>query len=207
MSKTIDYFFSTISPFAYLGHRELMAIAARTGATVNFRPFSIGGVWEKSGSVPLAQRSATRQRYRFIELQRIAWQRDRPFNLKPKHFPTNPERADLCCAALVLAGRDVSGFAHDVGEAVWARDLDIADEAVLAELLAANGHDGAAVLAASKGPEATQLRSDNTQAANEADAVGAPAYVYKGEVFWGQDRLEMLEAMIASGRAAFTVPQ
>jgi 2-hydroxychromene-2-carboxylate isomerase len=206
MPETIDYFFSTISPFAYLGHDTLHEIAKRHDCAIRYRPFSIGGVWEKSGSVPLGQRSPVRQRYRLIELQRIAWQRDVKLNLKPRHFPTNPERADLCCAALVLAGGDPGNFARRVGEAIWARDLDIADETVLADLLGESGFDAAQVLDQSRQPQAAEARAKNTADAVALDAVGAPSYAYKGEIFWGQDRLEMLEAMIASGREPFRAP-
>lgn len=203
MPERIQYFFSTISPFAWLGHRTLHAIAERHGVGIDYRPFSIGAVWEKSGSVPLGQRSATRQRYRLVEMQRIASMRGLELNLHPAHFPANPERADLCCAAIVLQGGSPADFAFAAGEAVWSRDQDIASEAVLARLLAATGHDANAMLAASKSPQAAQLRADNSAEAAELDAIGAPAYAWKGEIFWGQDRLDMLESMIASGRPPF----
>ncbi|MCB1448703.1 MAG: 2-hydroxychromene-2-carboxylate isomerase [Nitratireductor sp.] len=204
MAETIDYFFTSISPFVYLGHRKLMEIAARHGAPLRFRPFILGGVWENSGSVPLPQRSATRQRYRLVELQRIAEYRGETLNLHPAHFPVNPERADLCVAAITLAGGNPTDFVYETCKAVWARNLNISDEAVLAEILEATGHDAARMLDASRSEAAIAARQENTNAAIAADAIGAPAYVYKGEVFWGQDRLEMLEAMIASDRPAFS---
>ncbi len=206
MAEAIEYFFTTISPYAYLGHDTLHEIARRRGCEIRYRPFSLTGVWAQSGSVPLAQRSAIRQRYRFVELQRFALLRGVKINLKPKHFPANPERADLSCAALVLAGSDVGRFAREVGEAVWTRELDIADESVIAGLLAECGHDADKVLADSRGAEAAEARAANTAAAIALDATGAPSYAYKGEIFWGQDRLELLEAMIASGRAPFRAP-
>jgi 2-hydroxychromene-2-carboxylate isomerase len=206
MPEPIDYFFSTISPFAYLGHQTLQQIARRHGCAVRYRPFSIAGVWEKSGSVPLGQRTPVRQRYRLIELQRIALQRGIRLNPKPKHFPANPERADLCCAALVLAGADPGKFAFAAGEATWTRELNIADEAVIHRLLEENGYDAAATLAMSREPPAAEVRAANTADATALDAIGAPAYAYKREIFWGQDRLELLDAMITSGRAPFRVP-
>ncbi|MEZ5873253.1 MAG: 2-hydroxychromene-2-carboxylate isomerase [Nitratireductor sp.] len=197
MAGTIDYFFTAISPFVYLGHRKVLEIASSRGASVRFRPFILGGVWEKSGAVPLGQRSETRQRYRLVELQRIAQFRGETLNLRPAHFPVNPERADLCVAALVQAGANPADFLYETCKAVWAHDLDISDEAVIGELLSGCGFDAVKILAASRGEEAVSARVENTQAAIAADAIGAPAYVYKGEVFWGQDRLELLDAMIA----------
>jgi 2-hydroxychromene-2-carboxylate isomerase len=43
----------------------------------------------------------------------------------------------------------------------------------------------------------------NLENAVATDVFGSPAYVLDGEVFWGQDRLELLEDALASRRAAY----
>lgn len=204
MSDTIEYFFTTVSPFAYLGHKTLADIAARNGKSVTFRPFNLGGVWSVSGAVPLGERPPTRQRYRLLELQRIAEMRGEELKLHPEHFPTNPELADRCVIAIADSGGDPAEFAYAVGRAVWAQDRQIANEAVLGELLEATGQNAAKVLETAASDAVAGIRQANTDAAVAADAIGAPSYVYRGEVFWGQDRLELLDRMIASGRDAFT---
>ena len=204
MADTIDYYFTAASPFVYLGHDALMAIAGRHGKKIAFRPFNLAGVWSVSGAVPLGERSPTRQRYRLVELQRIAEMRGVELNLHPAHFPTNPELADRCIIAIVEAGSDPAGFVRAVGSALWAEERQIADETVMRELLQATGHDADKVLQDASGEATAAIRQQNTDAAIAADAIGAPSYVYQGEVFWGQDRLELLERMIASGRAPFS---
>ena len=104
MRDAIDYFYSTLSPWAYLGHRTLMKIAGDHSVAVNFRPVALGKVWEASGSVPLGQRSEMRQRYRFVELQRYAELRGEKVTLKPAFFPADPQLADRSAAAIVLGG-------------------------------------------------------------------------------------------------------
>lgn len=203
MSDSIDYYFTCISPFAYLGHTKLMEIANTHSKTVHFKPFNIFGVWEVSGAAPPAERPAVRQRYRKIEIQRTAVIRDICMNPSPEFFPTNPALADQCICALAHSGKDPAKFSHEVGRAVWERNLQVADEDVLVSLLSECGYDGKTILALSKSDEILTLRDANTKEAIAADAIGAPAYVYKGEVFWGQDRLEYLEQMIASDRRAF----
>ena len=204
MSNSIDYYFTCISPFAYLGHSELMEIASAHGKSVHFKPFNIFDVWDVSGAVPPAERPAVRQRYRKIEIQRAAVMRDTCMNPSPEFFPTNPAPADLCICALVHTGENPSKFSQEVGRAVWERNLQVADDKVLVSLLDECGFDGNEILALSKTDIITEIRDINTQDAIKSDAIGAPAYVYKGEVFWGQDRLEYLEQMIASDRRAFS---
>ncbi|MEX0956952.1 MAG: 2-hydroxychromene-2-carboxylate isomerase [Rhizobiaceae bacterium] len=203
MPATIDYFFISASPFAYLGHMAFHEIAARHNATIRYKPMKLGDVWANSGSVPLGQRTPTRQRYRRIELQRIAEQRGLPLNLDPKFFPADPTLADTCVIALVESGADPKGFLTRVHDAVWVNDRNIADAATIAELLGAEGHDAASIVEAAKSPGVAEIRDGNTAEAIAADSIGAPAYVLSGEPFWGQDRLDVLDRALASGRKPF----
>lgn len=204
MGHQIDYYFTSISPFSYLGHKTLRDIASSRGCTIAYRPFNMMEVWSHSGSVPPAERPPMRLRYRMIELKRVADFRGIKINPTPKHFPTNPALADQVVCALVGNGTDPGNFHHLVGQAVWERELDVADEGVISALLEEAGENPEEILAQAQQDEALQMREKNTKDAVEADAIGAPAYVYKGEVFWGQDRLEYLDQMIASDRDAYT---
>ena len=200
---TIDYFFTLISPFAYLGHRAFLDMAGGHGAEVRFRPVALMGVWEHSGAVPLPQRPQSRQDYRLIELQRWREKRGLPLNLHPKHFPTNPTLADRSVIALVEDGADPGDYAGAVLAACWAQDKDVADADVLAGLLGEAGHDAGAILAAAQSDAVAAIQQANTEAAVAAGIVGAPGYVLNGEPFWGQDRIELLTDALASGCAAY----
>lgn len=204
MTDAIDYYFTCASPFVFLGHQALLEVADKHQKTINFKPFNIADVWAESGAVPIPKRPPVRQRYRLIELQRAAQFRGLEMNIQPRHFPTDPTRADLCCAALIGSGQSPAGFLGAVTRALWTQQQQIADDAVLGDLLSANGHDATAILAAAQQPEAAALRTANSADAVAADAIGAPAYVYRGEVFWGQDRIEYLDIMLSSGREAFS---
>jgi 2-hydroxychromene-2-carboxylate isomerase len=59
------------------------------------------------------------------------------------------------------------------------------------------------VLARAEAPETAAIYARNGDEAIAADVFGAPGYVLDGEVFWGQDRLELLEDALASGRAPY----
>ena len=145
-----------------------------------------------------------RQRYRLLELQRIAHFRGLTVIPQPDSFPANPERADLCCIVLAQRGDDPGEFLFSVGEALWSQDRQVADESILAELLTKAGFNGEAVVETSKQPEYAEVRNSNSQDAIALDVIGAPSYVYEDEVFWGQDRVDYLDSMITSGRAPFS---
>ena len=202
----IDYYFTLISPYAYLGHRALVDLAGKHGADIRYKPVILPKVFENSGGLPLAQRPKARQEYRFLELQRWRAARGLPLNLKPKHFPTNPAPADRSVIAIVAAGRDPADYMERVFRACWTEERDISDRDTLAELLAACGHDAEAALAAAEAPDAQQRYEENTGEAVRLNAIGSPTYVLNGEVFWGQDRLDLLAEALESGREPYRVP-
>ncbi|MHB2266209.1 DsbA family protein [Aliihoeflea sp. PC F10.4] len=203
MTKTIDYYFICSSPYAYLGHKAFHDLAVRHGAEIRYRPIDITGVWANSGSVPLGQRTPLRQRYRRVELQRFAEWRDLPLELEPKFFPVDSALADKVAIALYEAGRDPAGYIWRAHRGVWAASENIADAGQLASYLEAEGHDAKEFIDFAQGTRAEELRQANTTEAADSDAVGAPVYVYEGEPFWGQDRLDLLDRMLETKRAPF----
>ena len=200
----IDYFFFAPSPFTYLGHDLLREIAGRHGATIRYRPVDLMGVWAQSGAVPPAKRPPVRQAYRLIELQRLALYRDLLLNPKPAHFPPQGMLADLCVIAITQDGGDPHDFIRANCRSVWVDDDDLGDETVVRANLMATRHDADAIVAAAQGDKPARVRERNTADCIAANAPGVPAYVHRGEVFWGQDRLEHLDAMLASGRDPIT---
>jgi 2-hydroxychromene-2-carboxylate isomerase len=195
MGHTVDYYFAPQSPWAYLGHQRLAEIAARTGATVRVMPIDLGGkVFPISGGLPLGQRAPQRQAYRLVELQRFSEHLQAPLNLKPKYFPVGGDDAArlIIAADLALGSAAAMQVAGAVLSACWAQERNIADDKVLAELLAEQGLP-AAVLEQSHSQAAQERYEAYTQQAIEAGVFGAPSYVVEGEIFWGQDRLDFVE--------------
>jgi 2-hydroxychromene-2-carboxylate isomerase len=201
----IDYYFTSISPFTYLGHKAFEEMARKYGCKIAYKPFNLGQVFENSGALPLPKRPPVRQRYRLLELRRIAEYRKLPINLKPAYFPTDPTLADQCAIALVKAGKDPSEFIWKALSGVWANEENVADEAILSGYLTSLGHDAASMIKSAKSDEVAAIRVQNTADAIAADAVGSPAYVLNGEVFWGQDRIDLLDHALSTGRAPFRI--
>jgi 2-hydroxychromene-2-carboxylate isomerase len=203
MPRIIDYYLTILSPWTYLGHDLLHAIAARRGATIRYKPMPILEVFEATGSLPLGKRPPARQRYRWMELQRWRDRRGLPLTLKPKHFPLDATRANRAVIAAIASGRDPAKLIGSMLKGVWVDELDLADGATVSRLLTDAGFDAGAILAAADSPDVSAIYDRNGKDAVSADVFGAPGYVLDGEVFWGQDRLELLDEALASGRAAY----
>lgn len=190
MSRNVDYYYSLQSPWSYLGHERFCAIARDAKATVTPHPVDFGVIFPATGGLPLAKRAPARQAYRLSELKRWSRFLDVPLNLQPRHFPTDETLAAGLVIALREAGGDALQLTGRILRAVWAEERDIADRAVLQEIVA--DLDGATLLAAAAAPQVADRRKAETEAAIELGVFGAPTYVIDGELFWGQDRLDFV---------------
>jgi 2-hydroxychromene-2-carboxylate isomerase len=199
LSITVDYYFTPQSPWTYLGHERFAQIARAADAKVRVLPVDLGGkVFPVSGGLPVGQRAPQRQAYRLLELQRYSDHLRAPLNVKPKYFPVSgDESARLIIAVDMHDGSDAAmKISGAVFSAVWVRERHIADEKVLAELLAECGLDPARLEQSHS--QAVQERYEaNTQQAIDAGVFGAPSFVVNGEIFWGQDRLDFVERRLA----------
>jgi 2-hydroxychromene-2-carboxylate isomerase len=200
VSLAIDYFFSPQSPWSYLGHERLAAIAQQAGVSINVLPVDLGRVFPVSGGLPLAKRAPQRQAYRLVELKRFSEHLGRPLKLHPRYFPVASDDA----AKLIIAvdANDGSAAAMKIAaavmRAVWVEEKNIADPAVLQALLVACGLP-ARRLDDSQSQAVHERYEQDSQRAIDSGVFGAPTYVIDGEMFWGQDRLDFVERRLARG--------
>lgn len=189
----IDFYFSTLSPYAYLAGNRLELLAARHSAQITYKPFDIMALFPRTGGTPPKDRHPARQEYRMIEMERQARKLGMPMNFKPAHWPTNAAPSSYAIiAAQKAGGGDLGILVHSLLRACWAEEKDIADETVIRECLTAAGFDpdlcdrGLLVGA--------EIYSQNLEDAVSAGVFGAPFYVTEdGAKFWGQDRLDDLD--------------
>ncbi|MES2756318.1 MAG: 2-hydroxychromene-2-carboxylate isomerase [Pseudomonadota bacterium] len=199
MSKTIQYFLAPQSPWTYLGHARLVAIASAAGAHVELKPFDLGKVFGVSGGLPLAKRAPQRQAYRLAELARWSELLQVPLKAQPAFFPVPPDNA----AKLIIAARTSLGgdaaleIAGAVMRALWAEDKNISDEDTLAQIAGMCGFDGRMLVKSAQTAGVQEQYDRNTDEAMAANVFGAPWYVVDGEGFWGQDRLDFVERALA----------
>ena len=204
MSLTIDYYFAPQSPYTYLGHQRFAEIARAAGAKVNVLPIDLGGkIFPISGGLPLAKRAPQRLAYRLVELKRFGEFLDQPINLAPKFFPVaGDDAAKLIIAVDLHDGSDAAmALAGTILRGVWANERNIADIHELAALLAETGLPARRLDDSRAAAVQTRYESD-TQRAVDAGVFGAPSYVIDGEIFWGQDRLDLVQRRLARNGGA-----
>ena len=203
MPRPIRYYFSLLSPWAYIGHRLFMDIAARRDLAVSYKPAVLTEVFAATGGLPLPKRHPARQRYRMLELQRWRDKRGLHFTLKPAFWPFDVTLADRFVIAATGKGLDPATFLASAFAAVWEGQRNLAEEATLLDIAAAARLPAAELLALARAETTAAIYAQNTSEAVAAGAFGSPCFVLDGEVFWGQDRLELLDDALASGRRAY----
>lgn len=198
MSKTIEYFFTPVSPWAYLGHDRFVALARQHGATVVVKPMDMSKVFPVSGGLPLAKRAPQRQAYRLQEVARWREHLGIPININPKFIASGPELAShFILAAREHSADDALALAGAIMRARWAEERDIGEAATLVAIASALGQDGAALAARASSPDIAKAYEACSQDAIDRQVFGAPTYVIGDELFWGQDRLDFLARKLA----------
>ena len=203
MPRQVDYYFSFQSPWAYVGHRAFRKLVSVYDLKVNHRPVVLVDLFSETGGLPLMKRHPVRQRYRMVELQRWRDRRGLNFHPQPAHFPFNPRLADGVVIAAIAAGHDPDAFLRRAFPGVWADQLNLADAATLVKMADDSGLPGRQLVQRSGSDEISAAYEQNRQDALAADVFGSPSHVLDGEVFWGQDRIELLADALKSGRAPY----
>jgi 2-hydroxychromene-2-carboxylate isomerase len=197
----LDYYFSTFSPYTHLAGTAPAELAARHGLAVRYKPLDILALFARTGGTPVAERHPSRQAYRLADLARQAKKRGMEINLRPLYYPANaaPSSYAIIAAQRDVAnggGGDLAALVAAITRACWAEEKNIADDAVIRACLVEAGFDPGL---ADKGLfTAADEYSRNLEEAVQAGVFGAPSWVTpEGQVFWGQDRLDDLEAHLA----------
>lgn len=188
----IDYYMTPMSPWTYLGADRFMMLAVSAQADVKVIPTDFSVVFPATGGLPLPKRAPARQAYRMQELKRWRDYLGIDIVLEPQHFPCKTPMASLLLVAARSFNANTLPFANALGAALWRDDRDIDDEEVLAEIALENRLAPEPLFERARQPEIAEEFAADAQKALEAGVFGAPSYVVDGEIFWGQDRLDLL---------------
>ena len=192
---TIEYFYSAHSAYAYLGAQKLAQICTDHGCTLLHRPIYLSPVIEAAGSQPFAARTKAYADYFFgREIERWAdFRGAEMIDFRPTHHDNPLTLPNGLIIAAAEAGAPVDELSYEILRAHWVDDADHADAATLADLVSGLGLDADSLLTAAMSDPIQALHDKYTQEAIDHSVFGSPTYVLDGDMFYGQDRLELLE--------------
>jgi 2-hydroxychromene-2-carboxylate isomerase len=199
----VEFLFDFGSPNAFLSHRVIPAIEARTGARFEYVPVLLGGLFKLTGNQSPAQAFGhikNKLAYEQLETRRfIARHGVADFRMNP-HFPVNT----LAIMRGAVAAQQLGVFAayvDHVYDDMWVRGLKMDDPAVIREALAAGRLPADEILNLAQTDEVKGRLIRNTEYAFEKGAFGSPSFLVGDELYFGKDRLGEVEAEISRSGA------
>ncbi len=198
MSAEIEFFFELGSPYSYLAATQLAGFEQRTGAHIAWKPIVLGAVF-KATSNEMPSTVPAKARYMFQDLKRWSELYDEPFEW-PAQFPINSVYAHR---AILVAEREAGeqvarALTLALYRAYWGDGVDISQPEGMARVFQDEGLDVECIEAGMQDQEIKDLLKAHTTRAIEHGVFGAPSFVYEGELFWGNDRLDFLERALRS---------
>ena len=194
--SAIEYFYSAHSGYAYIGSKLLSEIAANAGVRLDHRPMDLRRVVAVTGPGPTNDRTPERRAY-FSGREIERWAEARGLEIINGRMPTFHDNdiglPNCMLIAGLLEGVDVDALAHRMLEAHWREDADLSDAGTLSRLGGEVGVNAGLLLAAASSPEVRAIYEANTAEAIERSVFGSPTYFVDGDMFYGQDHLELVE--------------
>jgi 2-hydroxychromene-2-carboxylate isomerase len=195
--KKIDFYFDCSSPWTYLAFREIIAISNRKNLSIAWHPVLVGGVFNAVNKDVYEFRknpNPLKAKYAASDLQ--LWAQVRNVNINwPSVFPVNSVHAMRGCIFAESLGK-LPVFAEEVFSAYWTYQKDISSIETILELGEKVGfelRDFQSYIASEVAKEALKK---NTQNLIERGGFGSPTYFYEDTMFFGNDRMDLLEKLI-----------
>ena len=189
----VDYFYSAHSAYAYLGSARFMEISKAAGRTIVHKPIDLNRAMASFGGTAFRERTVKQRNYFFRrEMERWAEYRGVPMPGRPSNHHHSPDLANRMLIAARQAGETIDGLAHRMLEAHWAEGADLADGEVLIGIAGDVGMDGPRWLQAAGSAEAMAEYAASTDEVIARNVPGSPTYFVDGDMFYGQDRLELV---------------
>jgi 2-hydroxychromene-2-carboxylate isomerase len=199
----LEFFFDCSSPWTYLAFHNIQPLAQELGATIRWKPFMVGGVFNtvnptvyESRANPVPAKSA------YMRKSMHDWARWSGVEVKfpPKVFPVNSVKVMRGCLVLDRDGR-LPAFARAAFEAYWRDDLDISEDDVVREVCTRAGVDADALLAEIAQPTVKEALKANTEELVARGGFGSPTIFVGGDdMYFGNDHLPLVRAALERSR-------
>ena len=196
---TVDFYYDVVCPYAYLAFTQMPEFAQRTGATINYKPMLLGGVFKSidAPQVPMNSMPQSKQQMNLWDMHRWAEQFEQPLE-----FPTQHPRRTVEAMRAVHASPDPIATSKALYTAYWVDGLDVANRTVIQAVLDKAHLNGETIISKIDLPEVKDSLRTTTDEAVAAGVFGVPAFVVNGELIWGQDRLHFVEKLVKGWQPA-----
>lgn len=193
-SEIIEFFFDLGSPWTYVVSTQIEGFSKRTGATVRWRPFLLGGVFKATNNKsPFLEPVHNKLKHQRADMETWIEFYGIPFRF-PSSFPPNTLTAMRGAVAAEKMGRLVP-YARAGFNAFFVDDENISDPDVVIELAERSGLETGVFKRLLSDLEVKEILKQNTEEAVARGAFGAPTFFWNGRMFFGNDRLALLEAL------------
>ena len=195
----VDFIFDFASPNAYFCHRVIPEIEKRTGATFNYVPCLLGGIFKiTNNQAPMMAFNGITNKleYQNIEIQRFIKKHNLADFTMNSFFPVMTLQLQRgAIAAISLNVFDE--YLEAIFKGMWEKGLNLADQEVLINLLTAETQiDISDLVEKMQTQEIKDQLIQNTSNAVERGAFGIPTFFADDEIFFGKDSLGDLEEFI-----------
>lgn len=194
----VEFHFDFGSPNAYLSHRVIPAIEARTGAHFRYTPVLLGGVFKATGNRSPAEAFAgirNKPDYERLETERFIRRHRIEGFVRNPFFPVNTLQIMRGAAAAEIDG-GLERYVNAVFHHMWEAPKKLDEPDVLRDALTASGLDAEAVLARTRDPAVKGRLIANTEMSVSRGAFGSPTFFVGDAIYFGKDRLRDVEEAI-----------
>lgn len=196
----VDFIFDYGSPNAYLAHRVIPEIEARTGVSFNYLPCLLGGIFKLTANQsPLTAFAQVKGKlaYEQLEMQRFVAQHGiSEFRMNP-YFPINTLDLMRMAAGLELeGGAGLERFSDDIFHVMWEDPRNMNDPDIVSATLKELGYNATLMLNRCQFPEVKARLIVNTEKAVARGVFGVPSFLVGDQLFFGKDRLPQVEQAI-----------
>jgi len=204
MMPKVEFHFDFGSPNAYFAHAIIPAIETRRGATFNYVPVLLGGVFKLTNNqAPMVQFKDIKNKleYQRLETQRFVKKHGlNRFRMNP-HFPVNTVQIMRGAVAAEMDGR-LAAYVDAVFRHMWEEGKKMDDPEIIRAALDASGLDGTRTLQRIQEPAVKDRLLKNTEGSVARGTFGSPTFFVGEEMFFGKDRLGDVEREIEAAKAA-----
>ena len=190
----IEYYYSLMSPWAYFGAQRFYELQSKYNFSIIHKPLDIMTLFPLSGGEPLGKRADQRKAYRIMEMKRWQKKLNISINLTPKFFPPTDVSKASCMILSLKDKKKQNELSFTFLKQMWLDEKDIGDKVNLKKACEDLNINFNELYEESKGK--IELYGSLAEKAAKLNIFGSPTYLVNDEIFWGQDRLELLEDYI-----------